>query len=696
MPNVSQRPHQARQWRRRSALALLSALLVTAPFAYQAMARPTQPDAEDRQITNMVRSRMESWHLTGQRVDDTVSERCMDSFLKALDPWKLYFLQSDIDEFHQNRHKLDDLIRDADVSYAYKIFSRFLARVEERTATALEQIDVPHDFTVDETMIRDRDDTTYSRTPEDAAERWRKRVKFDMVVQLADGKEMEEAKTKLRKRYDSVRKRWFETDDDELLELYLTSMTSAFDPHSSYMSKSTLEDFDIQMRLELDGIGAALRSEDGYTTVQEIIAGGAADRDGKLKEGDIIVSVGQGPAGTLEDIVDMKLRNVVKLIRGKRGTIVRLEVKPADNPKELKVYEITRDRVELKNQEARGAVINWGRKQNGEAYKIGVISLPSFYMDMDGARKGLPNYRSTTRDVSRLLRGFNQQHVDAVVVDLRFNGGGSLQESVAMTGLFIDRGPVVQVKGPDGRSQPHDDDDPGMLWSGPLVVMTNKFSASASEIFAGAIQDYGRGVVVGDESTHGKGTVQQLFNLAELLFGRQTQKNWGALKLTIQQFYRPGGDSTQNRGVVSDVVIPSLTQHIEGISERDLDYALSFDQVRELRHDRFGMVNGAIKNELQRLSSDRITQSPDFKKDLERISRYEEQKDEKTVTLNLDKYLAEKAELDADKEQEEQFEKATDSDRPVFDMEEHYNKEAMSIVADYLRLLGEKKLAVAR
>lgn len=694
MPLVCTRPPHARPRLSRRAWALLPlmALLLAAP----ASARPKAPDMQDRQITQVVRVRMEAWHLTGQRIDDTVSERCLDSFLKSLDPWKLYFLQSDIDEFQQYRHKIDDMVNRNDVSFAYKIFSRFLARVEERTETALQQIDAAHDFTADESMIRDRDDTTYPKSVDEAVDRWRKRVKFDLVVQLADEKEMDESKEKLRKRYNSVRKRWNETDDDELLELFLTSITSAFDPHSSYMSKSTLEDFDIAMRLELKGIGAALRSEDGYTTVQEIIAGGAADEDGRLKEGDIIVSVGQGATGPMEDIVDMKLRNVVKLIRGDEGTVVRLEVKPADNPKELKVYELIRDVVELKNQEARGAVINWGRKPSGQPYKIGVVALPSFYMDMEGARRGLPNYRSTTRDVARLLTGFNEQGVDAVVVDLRFNGGGSLQESVAMTGLFIDQGPVVQVKGPDGRSIPHPDTDPGMLWSGPLVVMTNKFSASASEIFAGAIQDYGRGIVVGDESTHGKGTVQQLFNLAELLFGRQTQKNWGALKLTIQQFYRPGGDSTQNRGVVSDVVIPALTQHIDGISERDLDYALSFDQVKELRHDRFGMAPGGVKTELQRLSADRIAQSPDFQKDLKRINRYEEQKDKKTVTLNLEQYLAEKEELDADKEQEETFEKATDTDRPVFDMDEHYNKEAMSIVADYLRLLGEKKLAVAR
>lgn len=661
-----------------------------------AIARPTKPDSEDRQIALAVRHRMELLHISRKQIDDTISERGLKQFLKDLDPWKLYFSQSDIDQFSQKKHLLDEAVRRGDVSFAYDVFSRFLARVDERTDTALALVDADHDFTVDETMVREREATKYPKTPEEAQERWRKRVKFDLLVQRADGLEMEEAKEKLRRRYNSIRNRWQQTTDDELLELYLSSMTAGFDPHSSYMSPSTLEDFNIQMRLELDGIGAALRSEDGYTKVHEIIAGGAADQHGKLKEGDVITGVGQGTSGEIEDIVDMRLRDVVKRIRGKRGTIVRLEVKPVDNPKERKTYQITRARIELKNQEARGTTVEWGKKPSGEPYKMGIISLPSFYMDMKGAQAGLPNYRSTTRDVKRLLRGFNNEGVDAVVVDLRYNGGGSLQEAVAMTGLFIDKGPVVQVKGPIGNPEPYLDPEPGMAWTGPLVVMTNAFSASASEIFAGAIQDYGRGIVIGDESTHGKGTVQQLFDLADLLFGRENNHNLGALKLTIQQFYRPGGDSTQNRGVLADVVVPHLTGHLEGILESELDYAMGFDRVNELNHDEFGMTDANLKNRLQQLSAERIGKSEDFAKDLKQIEQYEEQKDDHTVTLNLEEYLAEREELDAEKQEEETFEKATDGDRPVFDMEEHFNREALSIVADYLKLLGEKKLAVAR
>ncbi|MEO1496720.1 MAG: carboxy terminal-processing peptidase [Planctomycetota bacterium] len=675
-------------------LTLVVAAAALAPSITEA--RPAKPSAQDRQIAMAVRLLMEQRHLSRHPIDDEMSQRCLDAFLETLDAWKLYFYQSDIEEFARNRTRLDDLFRRGDISFAHQVFDRFLARIDERVQTALELVDAEHDFTVDEKMVSDRDATAYPRTPEEAYERWRKRIKFDLLVQLADEMELPEAREKIRKRYTSIRKRWDQTTSDELLEFYLTSMTAGFDPHSSYMSPSTLENFNIGMKLELDGIGASLRSEDGYTVVHEIIAGGAADAEGSLKKGDKITGVGQGSAGDFDDIVDMRLNDVVKLIRGKRGTTVRLQVKPVDNPKELAAYTIVRDRIELKNQEARGAVIEWGEKANGQPYQLGVINLPSFYMDMDGARRNLPDFRSTTRDVRRLLRSFNEQGVDAVMVDLRFNGGGSLTEAVNMTGLFIDRGPVVQVKGPDGRVVPYNDDAPGLEWDGPLVVMTSRFSASASEIFAGAIQDYSRGIVIGDQATHGKGTVQQLFDLGQAIFRIGNGPNLGALKMTIQQFYRPGGDSTQNRGVLADVTIPSLTDHLEGISEAEMDYAIAFDNVAPLAFPRLGMADGRIADALQQLSDTRISASEDFADDRKRIDLYETQKERETVTLNLEQYLAEREQLDEDKEKEELGEKMGDSSRPAFDSEDHYNQEALSITVDYVRLLRENKIAVVR
>jgi carboxyl-terminal processing protease len=389
----------------------------------------------------------------------------------------------------------------------------------------------------------------------------------------------------------------------------------------------------------------------------------------------------------------MKLNDVVKKIRGKRGTVVRLEIDPADNSGR-KTIAITRDRIELKDSEARSEVIERGKKSDGTPYRLGVIQLPSFYMDMDGARLGLAEYKSTTRDVRRLLEEFKRDNVDAVVIDLRWNGGGSLTEAVNMSGLFIDDGPVVQVKGPDGRTQPYKDPEPGLVWEGPLVVIINKFSASASEIFAGAIQDYRRGIVIGDKATHGKGTVQQLFDLGNALFRIREVPNMGALKLTIQQFYRPGGDSTQNRGVVSDVELPSLTTHLD-VGESDLDYALKFNRVDPLPHDVYHMVDSTIVQGLRQRSQQRIAQSEYFTKANRQIARYTEQKDRKTVTLNKEEFLKERAELDAEKKQEEMFDDMTNPSRPVYEMD-GYGQEVLDIVVDYLDLLGVNRIAVAR
>ncbi len=658
-----------------------------------ATARPTQPTANDRQITLAVSMLMERYQVTGHPLDDDISGRCLEAFIKDLDPLKLFFYQSDVDEFMAQKDRLDDQLKRGDTRFAYTVFDRFLSRVDERINAAQVELDKPHDFTVDEEMIVDRDAMQFAKTPQEAAERWRKRVKFDLLKEIADEMDEQEAIAKLHKRYNSIRRSWQQTDDDELLEMYLTAMTSGFDPHSSYMSPSTLDNFNITMRLELEGIGASLRSEDGYTVVHRVIPGGAADKDGHLKADDKIVGVGQGADGELEDIVDMKLNDVVKKIRGKKGTVVRLEVQPGEGG-ERETYAITRDRIELKDSEAKSQVIERGQKADGTPYRIGVIQLPSFYMDMEGARLGLSDYKSTSRDVHRLLDEFKQQGVDVVVIDLRWNGGGSLTEARDMTGLFIDTGPVVQVKDVEGRTQPYNDPEAGMVWSGPLVVMINKFSASASEIFAGAIQDYGRGIVIGDHATHGKGTVQQLYDLGNALFRLGDSRNMGALKLTIQQFYLPGGNSTQNRGVLSDVELPSLTTYLEGIAESDLDFALAFERVDPLPHDRYHMVDAAIVDGLRTRSQNRVSESEFFARESRRINRYEEQKDRKTVTLNKEKFLAERAELNAEKEQEKMLENLTDPDRPIFEMD-GYGEEALDITVDYLDLLGGNRVAEA-
>jgi carboxyl-terminal processing protease len=361
---------------------------------------------------------------------------------------------------------------------------------------------------------------------------------------------------------------------------------------------------------------------------------------------------------------------------------VALKVIPAGQ-KEPKVYDITRARIELKDKEARAEIIQEGQKPNGQPYKIGVIDLPSFYRDMEGKSNGEKEFKSTTRDVLRILQNFTQNDVDAVILDLRRNGGGSLDEAEALTGLFIDQGPVVQIKDSDGHVEQKPDPSRGMAWKGPLVVLTSKFSASASEILAGAVQDYHRGIVVGDKSTHGKGTVQSLLDLGRQLFRNPNAPSLGALKITMQQFYRPSGDSTQNRGVLADVELPSLTTHLD-VGEADLDYALEFDRIDPAKFVMERHVTPKLVEELRQHSKERIAENAEFQKELRRIESYKKQKAQKRVSLNEEKFLADRAELNADKEEEKKYEELNDS-APIF-KRDFYNNEALAVTLDYLRL----------
>ena len=652
-----------------------------------AWADPEAPTANDRQVTLAITSLLRREHLSRHPVDDEISQRCVKAFLKTLDAMKVYFYQSDVDEFLKSKDDLDDMAKRGDVSFAYTVFKRFLERVDQRVKLVDELLQVKPDFKADEQMLIDRDQLQYAKNEAEAREKWRKRIKYDLLVLKSDKKDKIEgqaARDKLSRRYHSFAKRMHQMDNEELLEMYLTSFTTAFDPHTSYMAPRTLENFEIIMKLQLEGIGASLQAEDGYTKVHKIIPGGAAAKDGRLKVGDRIVGVGQGKDGEIVDVVDVKLSDVVTLIRGPKGTVVRLEVIPVDKP-DRNVIDITRARIELKDSEAQGKIFTEGKKADGQPYQIGVIDLPSFYMDMAGAKMGLPNFKSTTRDVKRILDDFNAKGVDAVVLDLRGNGGGSLTEAINLTGLFIEDGPVVQVKDADGRIQPYLDLNPEIAWKGPLVVLVSKFSASASEILAGAIQDYHRGLIVGDHTTHGKGTVQSLLDIGRQIFRVSNSPKLGALKITMQQFYRPSGDSTQNRGVVTDVELPSLTTHLD-VGESDLDHSVKFDRVDPLSYKSFNRVTKAIRDRLGQLSAGRCRESKDFQKVTKNIARYKEQKAKKSVTLNEEKFLAERAELNADNEEKKTIEKLNDPEKTGIERD-YYLDEALAITLDYLKLL---------
>ena len=676
-------------------------VLATQGFLARDLVAKEEPgrNVHERQITQAITSLLRTDHLTKHALDDEISERCLTAFIKSLDPWKAYFNKSDIEEFNKNRDDLDDFIRDGNIDFAYRVHEKYLERIDQRMKWVQEWLAADHDFTVEEDLVIDAESADFARDDEEGREFWRKRIKYDLLNLKAEAATkakhaeenpdatMEDApaedpKEKLARRYRSFAKFKRQTDHDELLETYLNALLAGYDPHSSYMSPSTLENFEIQMRLNLQGIGAELRFEDGYTVVNKIVEGGAASRDARLKVMDKIVGVGQGESGEIVDVVDLRLNDVVKMIRGQAGTIVRLQVQSAA-PAESKIYNITRAKIELAESEARSRVIE--QERDGKAYKIGVIDLPTFYMDMEAARKGAPNFKSTTRDVSRLLKQFRDDRVDAVIVDLRRNPGGALPESISLTGLFIDQGPIVQVKDRDGRITPYPD-EAGVEWDGPLVVLTSKLSASASEIFAGAIQDYRRGIVIGDHSTHGKGTVQSLIDLGERLFrGRRNPPTLGALKVTIQQFYRPGGDSTQNRGVVSDIELPSLTNVWEGISETDLDFAMKFDHVDALPFDATNDVNEPLIKELSTLSETRRRNAEGFQREDRNIARYLEVKQRKSVTLNESKFLAERAALNAETDQEKKIESLQESSAQIFDDSDYYNQEALAITVDLLR-----------
>lgn len=608
------------------------------------------PGREDRMVARLVCAFVQQGHLARPEINDELSKRLFKGYLKDLDPQKLYFLESDVEEFRRHEAELDDMVTQGDLSFAYRVYERFMTRVAERIKLAEQLVRDHHDFTVKEYIDADFDALAYPKNDEEVRERWRKRIKYDLLLHRVGQKPLPdlEARTKVLARYQGLQKRWKQLDSYEMLELYLSALTTSVDPHSTYMSPNTLDDFDIAMRLQLEGIGAVLRSENGETIVAEVMPGGAAAQDGRIKPNDKIIAVAQQD-GNFVDVLDMKLRDVVKLIRGTRGTTVHLKIIPADKLEPV-VYTLTRQKIELKDQQARAEIIEDGKRSDGRPFRIGVIDLPSFYADMGGARNGGAEARSATDDVRKILQDFNAKGVDAVMLDLRRNGGGALTEALSLTGLFIDQGPVVQVKGGQGRVQRRDDPEKGVVYSGPLVVLVSRLSASASEILAGALQDYGRALVVGDSATHGKGTVQMLIDLGSQLQANPTPK-LGALKLTIQQFYRVNGDSTQSRGVAADIVVPSLTEHL-GTGEKELEHALAFDRVQPVEHAQLGQVSPDVKAVLQGRSAQRVRESTDFAKLLKRMDLLKAQRAKKVIPLNEQELREQVARDDEEKNEE--------------------------------------------
>lgn len=652
--------------------------------------RVTQDDGKTAQlVADMVKKR----HINHPPIDDKISESLLTRYIDIWDPQKLYFVQSDVDVFRTSQRLLDDQILSGDVKFASLVFDRYITRMDERAAMIDRMIDVDHDFTVNEEMVLDPDDLAWAKSTKELEDRWRRRIKFDLLMLKLDDTDMSEARTRLHKRYARNRNLMKQTTGHEILELYLSSMTHCLDPHSTYMSPQTLEEFQIQMKLELQGIGARLKYDDGNTVVEEVLKGGAASAHGKLVKGDKIIGVDpDGPNGSEEniDVVEMKLSRVVDKIRGKEGTVVTLQIlKEAGG---IESYTMTRQRVKLTEQEVKGKIIDTGKWIDGRSARIGVLNIPSFYRDFQGASQG-GNFKSTSRDVKKVLAQFRNQGVESLIVDLRWNGGGALSEAIEVSGLFIPKGPVVQVREPNNDVTPYNDEDPDMYWRKPMVVVCNRLSASASEIFAGAIKDYRRGIVVGDKTTHGKGSVQNVMNVTRgmSLFG----KDRGALKLTISKFYRVNGDSTQNKGVVSDIVLPSILNHRD-IGEDSLDNALAFDRIQRANYIPFTSYgNDSVSAQLVKNSAYRVQNDPDFQKTKTAIDRYVARKNRKTISLNEQVLRQEEEELEREKKEEEETMKMAsgNSDSKDIFANDAYNKELLNITLDYTELLNGRRTA---
>jgi carboxyl-terminal processing protease len=675
-------------------------LFLTAILALMAVvvgAQAPVPMPEDQETARIVVELLERNHMARPVIDDEIAVKWCDNFIKELDPAKYYFLKADVDEFKQEAKTLDDQIREGNIDFAKKVFDRYLVRSDERLKAMMDLLKQKHDFTADEYLSDDSDKIGYPVDKAQVEERLRKKVKLDLLVaKVVDEVDEKEAIRKLSIRYKDRNRQAHQVDSSELLQAYLTNLTKTFDPHSAYLGPKDWEDMlSQQLHLSLEGIGAQLQSEDGYAVVKEIVPGMAADKDGRLQPEDKIIGVYKD--GEPVDLVEKKLNDVVRYIRGPRGTKVRLIVQP-EGTKEKREYELTRERIELKEQHAKSKVIE-AKGPSGAQLKIGVISLPAFYGDTAALLRGDRDAVSATADCRRLLTEFRANGVDAVVVDLRGNGGGLLDEAKTLSGLFIDTGPVVQVKELFGVKH-LDDEDEGTAWDGPLVVLIDKFSASASEIFAGVIKDYGRGLIIGDASTFGKGTVQQIVMIGDHVRRRDTkraQPNRGALKLTIQQFYRANGESTQINGVSPHIHIPSVNDQRD-FGEGKMDNAFKFDKVADLPHDNYHRVPGDLVALLEQRSADRRKAEPKFQKQDEQIKRFIERKARHSISLSEAKFRSEYVPEDPEEKAAEEKAKKERKKKKYTEREvwaaDFYNDEVIRIVTDYLTL-GTKVLAAA-
>ena len=649
--------------------------------------RPVRPGPADGRIAFVTARMLEQLHYLRQPFNDATSSKFLDRYLDLLDPQKLHFLQADLEHFELYRTNLDNVTITrrgmADVLPAAEIFNRFMLRLQQRVSYA-DQVLAGEKFTfnTDEKIVINRKDAPAPKDLEEARKLWNQRLRFEYLQErlgkiesrkkaekdkrsptpgYTEGKpktEHEEIVDTLKNRYHRTIRAFQEWDNEDVLQVYLSALSHVYDPHSDYMGAEQLESFAMSMNLSLFGIGAELMSEDGYCTIRRLLPGGPAEKSKKIKEKDRIVEVAQSNQPPV-DVVDMSLSKAVQLIRGPKGTEVRLTVIPAgESSSRRQIITLTRDEIKLEDQEAKAKVIDVPGRAGAGSLRLGVIDLPSFYATFNPmSLRGKAEAKSTTDDVSKLLTKLKQENVAGIILDLRRNGGGSLEESIRLTGLFIKEGPVVQSRDTDGRIQIKSDRDGEIAYDGPLIVLTSRFSASASEILAGALQDYGRALIVGDISTHGKGTVQSVNELKPFMRvgDLELTNEPGALKLTIAAFFRASGASTQLKGVTPDVILPSILNESVDIGETALEYALPWDTIDAAKYEPLNMVTPVL-GEVKRRSAERVASGKDWAYVREDIQLFKKRQADKTLSLNEKVRLKEKTE-------EETRQKARENER---------------------------------
>ncbi len=597
------------------------------------------PEQRHERIGELVTQFVQQQHYNHVAVDDELSSRVLDLFIESLDGNRIYLLKGDIEYFETYRYELDDLVKSKPLDPVFEMYQVYQTRVRERLTFALEQLEAEPDFTKEETYQFDRSEEPWVETSAELDDIWRQRVKNDALNLALEDESWEKIQEVLGKRYRGYIKRLNQLNNDDVFERFMNTFAHALDPHSSYLSPRNSEEYRIQMSLSYFGIGASLQTDEDFVKIAGIIPGGPAAADGSLKPEDRITGVAQGADGEVVDVIGWRLDDVVDLIRGPAKSVVRLEIIPANalpgSPK--KFIDLTRGQVKLEEQAAKSEIVKIQRE--GREWSIGVIDVPSFYRDYRALSNGDKDYKSTTRDVRRLVAELEKEGIDGLVVDLRGNGGGHLTEATALSGLFIDNGPVVQLRNANGRISRLDDPDPvpRVAYSGPLAVLVDRYSASASEIFSAAIQDYARGVIIGQQ-TFGKGTVQNLYSLDQYIRS-EDDAGFGQLTLTIGKYYRVTGESTQHRGVDPDIALPS---HIDAelIGESVRDSALPWDTVQTTRFRAGKPLEGMIES-LTVSHTERSKADPNFQFQLETIRAAEEIRAQKTISLNMEARRAE-------------------------------------------------------